>query len=441
MSELTAAEARAIAEEAFIYAYPMVHGYRAIHWLGVRKGGFNRLDHYRKIIDPSDDLNLEVQINVDTLYTLVPVDLRDEPMVLTVPEIDRYFSIQFADFYTHNYAWLGTRTTGQHGGNYLLAQPGWSGETPPGITAVIPTETWITYFVVRILCRDKNDEANVNALQDQFAIQPLSRFLGKSEKPVTDAGWPWPSKQMLTGLPTFSYFNFLLKLAPPRDDERDLMAQFERIGIAPGKEFDIEQFAPEIRTAIEQGAVGALERIRERCRNIGRRENGWFLVPRIRGDRNLLSGSSEKRFTRAVQAMFGIYGTDIEECVYFPARYDADDQLLDAGAYNYRLHFPEPPPVDGFWSITVYESDTEFLVKNEIGRYALGDRSDLLRDADGGFTLYLQHQPPATALSRNWLPVPAKELLVVLRLYIPRQPVINGTYVPPGIERAEAVAS
>jgi len=439
MTDLTPDEARHIADEAFVYAYPMVHGYRALHWLGIRKGGFNRLDHYRHIIDPTDDLNMEVQINLDTLYTLVPVDLRAEPLVLTVPPIDRYYSIQFSDLYMHNYFWVGTRTTGSGSGNYLITGPDWSGDLPEGITDLIYTETWVTYFIIRTVVNGPEDEPAVNAIQDGFTLQPLSRFQGREEAPITDPGWPWPSREMLLGLPTYPYLNFLLTLAPPRDDEVELMQEFARIGIGPGLEFDIEQFPAEIQQAIEEGAHDALKRITAKKDDVSHRENGWWVVPRIRGNKELLSGSPEKRFTRAVQAMFGIYGTDQEECTYFPARFDADDQRIDGGKYDYRLHFPVPPPVEGFWSVTAYDTATEFLVPNDLGRYALGDRSDLIVDEDGGITLYLQHDPPPEELIPNWLPIPTIEVLIVLRMYYPDPSAYTeGGYVPPGIERVRA---
>jgi len=440
MSELTPEDARDIAEEALYYAYSMVHGYRALHWLGVRKGGFNRLDHYRHIIEPEDDLNLEVQINVDTLYTLVPVDLRAEPYVLTVPEIeeDRYFSVHFSDLYMHNYAYLGTRTTGHKGGNYLIAGPDWSGELPPGITDSIPTETWITYFVIRILCRNKEDEGNVNAIQDRFVMQTLSSFLGEPDKPVPDIDWPWPSKEMLKGVPAFPYFNFLLTLAPPRDSERDLLAKFARIGLAAGKPFDLKQFPRDIRDAIEEGARVAVDKVRHKISNLSERKQGWYIMPRIRGDSDLLSGSPEKYFTRAVQAMIGIYGVDPEECTYYLARYDVNDQLIDGSKCNYRWRLPERLPINprGFWSFTVYESSTEFIVPNEIKRYSVSDRTDLKPDADGGCTVYIQNKRPSEDKVSNWLPIASSEILVCLRLYLPEDFVCCGDYVPPGIERA-----
>ncbi|MDO7835607.1 DUF1254 domain-containing protein [Sphingobium sp. HBC34] len=440
---LTPQAARAIAEEAFIYAYPIVHGYRAIHWLGVRKGGFNRLDHYRHIIDPADDLNKEVQINLDTLYTLVPFDMRREPLVLTVPAFpDRYFSVQFSDFYMHNYAWLGTRTTGQGGGRYLLAGPDWSGETPDGVDAVIPCDTAISYFIIRILCRGKDDEPAVNAIQDQFKLEPLSAFLGvEAPPPAPDPAWMWPSKTMFSSIDIYSYFNYLLRFLEPREDERDLFVDFARIHIGWGKNFDIEAFAPPVQQAIRDGAQAAFDRIRARAASPGKVVNGWYLVPRIRGDRDLLSGSSEKRFTRAVQARVGIYGTDLEECVYLPTEHEADGSVIDASVADYVLTLEPPIPVSGFWSVTVYAADTQFLVPNAIDRYALGDRDPLIVDPDGKIRIHLQHGAPLADRMANWLPVPACPLLIVLRLYIPFRDVVEGRYIPAPVIRTRVLAA
>ena len=434
---LTPAAARTLAEEAFIYAYPIVHGYRAIHWLGVRKGGFNRLDHYRHIIDPSDDLNKEVQINLDTLYTLVPFDMRSEPLVLTVPDIgDRYFSVQFSDFYMHNYAWLGTRTTGQRGGRYLLAGPHWSGDTPKGIDAVIPCDTVISYFIIRILCRGKADEPVVNAIQDEFRLEPLSAFLGiEAPSPAPDPGWPWPSKTMFNSVDIYGYFNELLRFLEPREDERELFSDFARINIGRGKAFAIDTFEPAVQHAIRDGAQAAFDRICTAAANPGRMVDGWYIVPRIRGNRDLLSGTSEKRFTRAVQARVGIYGTDLEECVYLPAEHDSDGGVIDGSAANYVLTLETPVPVSGFWSITAYASDSQLLVPNELGRYALGDRDALIVDSDGRIRIHVQHRAPPAERLANWLPVPTCPLLIVLRLYIPSPEVVSGRYVPAAIRR------
>ncbi len=437
---LTPAFAKSIAEEAFIYAYPIVHGYRALHWLGVRKGGFNRLDHYRRIIDPADDLNKEVQINLDTLYTLVPFDTRREPLVLTIPAIaDRYFSVQFSDFYMHNYAWLGTRTTGQKGGRYLLAGPSWDGIAPEGIDAVVACDTDISYFIIRILCRGKDDEKAVNAIQDEFRLEPLSALLNLDPPPeAPDPEWLWPSKTMFNSIDIYTYFNYLLRFLEPRDDERDLFAEFARINIGWGRTFAIEAFAPEIQQAIHHGAQAAFDRICSAAANPGRISNGWYLVPRIRGNRALLSGTAEKRFTRAVQARVGIYGTDLDECVYFPAEHDADGSIIDASVGDYTLTLEIPVPVSGFWSVTAYAADTQLLVPNDLGRYALGDRDPLIVDPDGKIRIHLQRQSPSPERETNWLPVPACPLLVVLRMYIPSVDVVAGRYVPEPIVRVSA---
>ena len=436
-SALTPNEARDIAEEAFIYAYSIVHGYRALHWLGVRKGGFNKLEHYRHIIEPTDDLNKEVQINLDTIYTLVPFDTRREPLVLTVPAFpDRYFSVQFSDLYMHNYAWLGTRTTGQDGGVYLLAGPNWQADTPPGIDAVIPCETDISYFVIRILCRSKADEPEVNAIQDRFKLEPLSEYLGaEPPPPAPDPEWKWPSKTMFNSIDIYDYFNFLLKFFEGRDDEQEMFERFSRIGIGANRKFDAGAFGAEIEKAIEQGAADAYAGIRKHARSPGTLNNGWFVVPRIRGDRELLSGSPEAYFRRAVQAMFGIYGVDLEECVYLPSEHDENGHKIDPSKGDYVVTLPAEMPVKAFWSVTVYEAQNQFLVANELGRYALGDRSGLIVDADGKVRIHLQHRPPSQERMANWLPSPAEPLLVVLRMYIPTDDVIEARWIPEPIRK------
>lgn len=241
----------------------------------------------------------------------------------------------------------------------------------------------------------------------------------------------WPSKTMLTGVPAFAYFSFLLRFINIRVDEREMFGRFARIGIEAGRPFDLEQSTNEIQRAITEGALAAHHRIKHRCQNLGPRVNGWTIVPRIRGNRDLLSGSPEKLFTRAVQAMFGIYGVDLEECVYLPAEYDASGDVLDGSKHNYIFHLREPPPCRGFWSLTVYDGDTQFLVRN-----AIGDRTKGLKyGEDGSLTLYLQHEAPVEEHRCNWLPAPAARLFVMLRMYIPEQDAIDARYVPPAIEK------
>jgi len=165
--------------------------------------------------------------------------------------------------------------------------------------------------------------------------------------------------------------------------------------------------------------------------------NGWFVVPRDRGGSELLSGSPGAFFRRAVQAMFGIYGVDPEEAVYFPSRVDAEGEVIDGSQHDYVLRLPIPPPNDGFWSLTLYDSATEFLVPSAINRYAIGDRTEGLHyDADGGLTLYLQNAETSVPEQRaNWLPAPDRPILAVLRVYIPTPAVVEAEYIPPAIQK------
>ena len=238
------AEVRSIARDAHIYGYPMVDSYRILHTYFVEKdspeykGDWNQLKSTPRVYTP-DDKAVQTP-NSDTPYSMLGMDLRAEPMVLSIPAIDgnRYFSVQFVDLYTHNFNYLGSRASGNDGGRYLVAGPGWKGEIPEGITEVIRSETNLLLAIYRTQLFDVDDLDNVKEIQSGYKAQPLSQFLGASAAPAAPSVefmTPLTPETQKSSLQIFNLLNFLLQFCPTHPSEVELMQRFSRIGVGAGK--------------------------------------------------------------------------------------------------------------------------------------------------------------------------------------------------------------
>lgn len=442
----SAAEARAIAEEAYIYAYPMLLGYGFFHAqiAGPRTAeaqGVNRLTHFRRLGSP-DFNNTIPWINTDTPYSAGWLDLRAEPLVLSVPgfEEHRFQNIQLNDWYTHNFANKGTREPGNRAARYLIAGPDWQGAIPQGIDDVLLSETWIAKLVARILLENPDDYPNIHALQDRYRLEPLSTYLGKAAPLAAPAiDFPAPAAKGFFEIPSAAfirYFNFLLQHCAIHPSERGLFERFAKLGIGPGKPFDADRLAPELQQAIDTGASDGHAQIMERLKHLCPSVNGWQYPLDLRGDRSMMAVDRDSYLRRAVAARYAIWGPAKEEVVYMVGETDADGDVLDGGRHDYVLDLPGAPPARGFWSFTVYDARTRLLVQHPSGRYKLGDRdAGMVRGADGSLRLHLMHESPGTERVANWLPVPKQPFQIVARLYWPSDELLNGAYLPSAIEK------
>ena len=441
-SELAPAQVRAIAKEAYIYGYPMVDNLRVQYAYFTDqsnpeyKAPYNQLFNIPRVYSPNDKA---IQTpNSDTPYSWIGLDLRTEPIVFTVPAIakERYWSLQLIDLYTHNFAYLGTRTTGNGGGSYMVAGPSWRGETPPGITKVIHCETALASAQFRTQLFDPDDLENVKKIQSQYVVQPLSAFLGQpAPVPAPALAFPKPLSvaEQKTSLEFFNILNFGLQFAPVHSSETELMARFARINVGAGRRFDVNRLSPEVREGFEQGLADAWAEIEALKQQVvaGKLSSGDVF-----GTREYLKNNYAYRMLGAV---LGIYGLSKEEAIY-PAYYvDADGKPL-SGENRYTLRFApgQEPPVDAFWSLTMYEEPSKWLVPNPISRYLLNSTmlAQFKRDADGGLTLYVQHDSPGKDKESNWLPAPQGPFSVIMRLYIPKAEALDGAWVPPTLVRA-----
>lgn len=431
-------DAAAIAKEAWIYAYAMLMNYSTMYGQAIDRnapgfvGGFNRYRHYARYFTP-DDRDI-VTPNNDTPYSWASLDLRAEPVVLSVPAVpaDRYYVCHFFDLFTHNFTIFGSRTTGHDAGNFLFAGPGWNGSVPPGIKQVHRPETQIIGTLTRTALHGPDDIPALRAIQAGYQLRPLSTFAGTAAPPQAAAvNWlPWDERRAL-GPDFIAYLNMLLTFYPVvHPSETALFQRFAQIGIGAGRPFDLAGLPPPRRDAITQGAAEGAAALRQAIASTAT-SLGLF------GTREALG--SDYILRRAVAAAMGIYGLSKEEAVYLGGDHDADRRPLEGG-HRYRLRFVHGnlPPASVFWSVTVYDLPNRLLVANSINRYSLGDRSGLRTDPDGAVTIDLQSDPPAAERQANWLPIPASgRFNIVLRMYGPSQAVQAGEWPMPPITRVD----
>lgn len=440
---ITPAEARAIAKEAYIYGFPLVDNYRISYAYFVDKENpeykapWNQIRNFARVFTPQDKA---VQTpNSDTYYSFLGLDLRTEPMVLTVPAIEknRYFSLQLVDAYTFNFAYIGTRTTGNEGGSFLITGPNWKGEKPDGIGKVIQAETGLVLVPYRTQLFNPADSDNVKKVQAGYKAQPLSEFLGQPAPKAADAInfiKPLTPEQQKSSLEFFNILNFTLQFCPTHPSEVELMERFSKIGIGAGKNFEINKLSPEIKTAIEQGMADAWNEFAALKKEM---DAGKVVSGDCFGTREFLKNNYLYRMAAAV---IGIYGNSREEAMYPLYLVDSNGKALD-GNNKYTVTFlaDQLPPANAFWSLTLYELPSSLLYANPINRYLLNSPMipDFKRTADGGLTLYIQHESPGKALEANWLPAPKGPFFLVLRIYWPKDEALNGTWKQPALIMAD----
>lgn len=441
-SALTAEAARAIARDAYVYGFPIVDNYRILHTYFVDESGpqyrapWNTLFNEARVYTPADTA---IQTpNSDTPYSYLGADLRAEPLVFTVPKIEegRYYSLQFIDLYTYNFAYVGSRATGNGGGSYLLAGPGWQGEKPDGIDAVISCDTGLAFVLYRTQLFSPDDIDNVKAVQAGYQVQPLSAFLGQPAPPpaiVVDFYPPLSAEDERTSLTFFDELNFLLQFCPVVPSETALRERFATLGIAAGQTFDPEALTPDIKQAVQDGIADAWKDLDGVQADLAA---GAVSTGDLFGTRELLGGNY---LYRMAGAALGIYGNTKQEAMYPSYLVDADGQPLDGAKHDYTLRFApgQLPPVNAFWSVTMYTAPESLLYANPIDRYLINSPMlpDLIADADGGITLFIQHDSPGKSKEANWLPAPDGAFQMAMRLYWPKPEALDGTWTAPPLQR------
>ena len=437
---LTPDRVRAIAKEAYIYGFPMVDSYRVQHSYFIDsaspeyKGPWNEVHNVARVYTPADTA---VQTpNSDTPYSMLGADLRAEPLVLFVPPIDkdRYYSLQFIDGYTYNFSYLGSRASGTEGGAYLLVGPGWTGKKPEGIREVIESATDFDMVIYRTQLFGPDDLNGVMKTQAGYKAQPLSEFLGEQPPAAPPAlDWPAPlsSQEQKTSLRFFDLLDFQLKFAPTLPAEKDLRASFASIGLTGDGTFRSETLSRENQEAFESGMADAWAEFDTF------KKDEFDAAKVTAGD---LFGTAEELngnyLYRMAGAVLGIYGNSRQEALYPALTTDSDGAPL-TGADNYTLTFPagQLPPVNAFWSVTMYKLPESLLVDNPINRYLINSPMlpDLVKNPDGSITLYIQNTSPGPEKEANWLPAPPGPFMMFMRLYWPRPEALDGSWQPPKV--------
>jgi hypothetical protein len=437
---VTPAEARAIAKEAYTYGFPLVDSYRIQYDYFVDSNGpefkapWGQIANTPRVYTPAD---AAIQTpNSDTPYSWLGLDLRTEPYVLTVPEVEkkRYYSIQFTDAYTFNIDYVGSRATGNDAAKFLVVGPGWKGETPKGIKKVVRSETYILMPIYRVQLFEPNDIDNVKKVQSGFKVQTLSSFLGTpapKAAPAIDFVKPLTKETQRTSLEFFNILNFVLRYCPTDPSEVKLMRRFAKIGVGADQSFDASKLSPEMTKAIEDGRADALTDFAALLQQF---DEGTVTSGDVFGTRQYMKNNYLYRMGAAV---LGIYGNSREDAIY--PIYNGTPKERLSGAHKYTLRFApgQLPPVNAFWSLTMYRMPESLLVANPINRYLLNSpmMPQYNRDADGGLTLLIQNESPGKDKEANWLPAPQGQFRMFLRLYWPKAEALNGKWKNPPLQR------
>jgi len=440
-------KAKDIAEAGFIYGLPIVMGYGVMYEFAVDrnsgqfKAPFNQIANAANVFTYKD--TAVVTPNSDTPYSVVWMDLRVEPLVLSVPPVDpkRYYSVMLCDGNTYNYGYIGTRATGSEAGDYMVAAPDWKGATPPGIKKVFRSSTQFSLAIYRTQLFSPDDLDNVKKVQAGYKVQTLSAYL---KQPATTAAatidFPKIDKE-LAKTNFFDYLDFALQFAPAQENEKEIRAQLASIGVGPGRTFNFKDLPLEQKLEVGLGMKEGEKKVDEAVANAGKAINGWRVSSPF-GDSAFFNGDW---LERAAGAKGGIYGNDAEEAMYPARRTDSDGQTLDGSQHNYTLTFPagQLPPVNAFWSLTMYDGKSQLLIENPINRYLINSPMlpTMKTNADGSLTFYIQNKSPGADKESNWLPAPNGPIYLVLRLYWPKAeppsilPPGEGTWQPPDIKR------
>ncbi|MGG5821885.1 DUF1254 domain-containing protein [Falsiroseomonas sp. HW251] len=431
------------AEAAFVFGLPIVMNYAVMYEYAIDrsnsqfKAPFNTLWNDAQVFTWRD--TAIPTPNSDTPYSLGWMDLRAEPVVISVPDVPagRYFSCMICDANTYNVGYIGSRATGQGAGSWMVVGPGWQGQTPPGIKGVIRSTTWFTLAAFRTQLFGPDDIPGVVAVQRGYKVEPLSAFLRQpAPPPAPDIRWPRITAD-LAKHHFFDYLAFALQFNAPQPNEAAIRAQIASIGI-DGRGTPMPQSFVD-RLELLAAAFEGERKVEAAVAAAGVAMNGWRVTP-IPGSPEGYNGDW---MLRAVAAKAGIYGNSTEEATYPFSRTTASGETLDGGKGRYTLTFGpgQLPPVNAFWSVTMYHGDNQLLVQNPIDRYLINTPmlNGMKRDADGGVTIHIQKDDPGADLRPNWLPAPDGPIYVVMRLYWPKTeapsllPIGQGAWKPPGI--------
>jgi hypothetical protein len=438
---LTEAKARQLGMEAVVYGYPLVIGdvtkqvqtnVRTPEHNG--RAPINQFSNF--LTYPTAAYRDVVRMNVDTLYSFAWLDLSKEPLVLSVPDThDRYYLLPILDAWTDVFASPGKRTTGTKAGDFAIVGPNWTGTLPAGMKELrSPTNT--AMIVGRTQANGSADYAAVHAIQKQYRLTPLSAY-GKPYSPPAGVVDPQidmktPPVDQVNRMSAETFFNRLATLMasnPPAAADAPMLATLARIGVVPGRTFNMSTLNPAVAKGLDGSVQTTVAKMGAAAKEMGTAANGWRVPPMTLGD----FGTDYK--LRVEMALVGIGANLAKDAVYPSAFVDGDGQPL-TGGNQYVLHFDRGglPPVNAFWSLTMYDAES-FLAANPINRYNIAGWMPLKYNPDGSLDVYVQHDSPGQPKESNWLPAPEGPFSVTLRMYWPKEAVLDGSWKPPAIQK------
>jgi hypothetical protein len=437
-------EAVSTATDAYIYGYPLVTmdmtrkfftNYTTVQGSRGPMGQIIKLRSY-----PAVDDHAVTAPNADTLYTTAFIDVSKEPWVFSIPDMgDRYYLMPMLDGWTDVFQVPGKRTTGGKAQSYAITGPGWSGTLPAGVTEY-KSPTGIVWILGRIYCTGTPDDyAKVHALQDKFSLVPFSSY-GKPYTPLpgevdNNLDMKTAVRDQVDAMDVNTYFNYLARLMktnPPAAEDAPIVARMAKIGLVPGQDFDASKLGAFDKEAIKAVPKLAQVKIMEYFKQAGKPVNGWMFTTKT-------GVYGTQYMDRALITAIGLGANRPQDAVYPTGEKDADGNDFDGASKKYVVHIDkgQMPPVDGFWSFTMYDAKY-FFVPNPINRYTLSSRSKFVTNPDGSVDLYLQADSPGKAKEANWLPAPKAKFIPMLRLYWPKETppsIIDGTWTPPPVKQ------
>ena len=442
-SSLSQEDANAIAEDAYTYLYSLVT-------MDLTRLQFTNVDQVKAFSGPMNvfvnvpayptaEMKTVVRPNFDTLYSSAWLDLTKEPMVVSVPDTGgRYYLLPILDMWTDVFASPGWRTTGTGAQTFLLTPPGWTGTVPDGVTE-IKASTPYAWIIGRIKTDGPADYDAVHKIQAGLKLMPLSQMGNDDWKPAPtqidpDVDMKTPPKEQvdtMSGGDFFAYGAELLKLHPPHFTDEPIIARMKRLGIEPGKSFDFDNADPVVKKAIERAPKAAQELMAWKLPTLARIDNYWSM------NTDTMGVYGNYYLKRAIITQQGL-GANLPEDAIYPLNIgDKDGKPLD-GTNNYTIHFSkdEIPPVNAFWSITLYDAQG-FQVANELDRFAVSNWMPFKYNDDGSLDLYFQNESPGKDKEANWLPAPKGSFNLTMRLYAPKSNALTGKWNPPPVLKAE----
>jgi hypothetical protein len=442
---VTEEEAHAIGVDAYLYFYSpitmdltrkqLINQEPTPGGIGGPMNGFANVRAF-----PSADMRVVVRPNFDTLYSSGWLDLTKEPMVVSAPDTDgRYYLLPMLDMWTDVFASPGWRTTGTKADNFLVTPPGWTGTVPDGMTQ-IQAPTPYVWIIGRTKTDGPADYDAVHKIQAGYKITPLSQWGGEPKPLVVNidssVDMKTPPKIQVDTMPADKYFAYaaeLLKLHPPHITDQPIIAQLKRIGFEVGKSFDLDKADPAVKKGLASAAEDAQKLMEWKVPTLARIANGWSM------NTDTMGVYGNYYLKRAIVTQLGLGANLPEDAIYPLNLVDDTGKPLD-GASNYVLHFDkgQTPPVNAFWSVTLYDPQG-FQVANPLNRFAVSSWMPFKYNSDGSLDLYFQNESPGADKEANWLPAPKGPYNLTMRLYAPKGEALTGKWNPPPVTRALTV--